>query len=163
MGADFLLYCCEDPSNYEKAKPLIENRISKIEDDVLNSIADELFWYESEELKEEVEDELKEEDLWRLDDLAGLKIRELIRLKLKDAADDLLDVHNYKRDIAYMTLNGSSYIFSGGMSWGDLPTESCDIINLINMSGLFDGMGRPDFDYDNDYVQLDGKTSWRKE
>ena len=48
MGADFLLYCCEDPGNYEKAKLLIKNRISRIEDDVLNSIADELFWYESE-------------------------------------------------------------------------------------------------------------------
>ena len=90
-----------------------------------------------------------EEDLYKLNDLAGIAIRNMVRAKITEAVDDILDLDGYRRDLAYITLNGVSYIFTGGMSWGDEPTESCSSISLLEASGVTEGMGREDFDYDS--------------
>ena len=37
-----------------------------------------------------------------------------------------------------MTVNGLHCLFTGGMSWGDVPTDIFDSVNLLGMSGLLD-------------------------
>jgi hypothetical protein len=150
MGADMLLYCCEDPTSYTKAMPLICHRIKNLDDDLLASIAEEHLWYDSDELKENIEADLKEEDLYKLDDLYFLKIRCMVREKLKEAVEELIgEGVGWRRDITHMTLNDVRYIFSGGMSWGDQPSEACDLISLIDVSGIFNGMGSLNFSYES--------------
>ena len=155
MGADMMLYCCEDPTNYEKAWPIIQYRIDSISDKNLEAIAEDYLWYEAQETWEEINDmEIKEEDLYKLNDLYGIKIRNMVREKLQEAVRVIIgspedSFGGWRRDIAHMTLKGTTYIFSGGMSWGDQPSEACDFIALIDASGLFSGMGEHDFDYDN--------------
>jgi len=150
MGADFMVYCCEDPIDYKKAMPMIEHRIGSLSDDSLDSMADDLLWYDAQEITEEVEAEctLTKEDLWKLDDLTSKKIRDMVREKIKAAADELFS-GDYRRDVASMHLHGRSYLMTGGMSWGDLPTEACDLINLIEHSTVTDGMGDPNFCYES--------------
>ena len=157
MGADFMLYCCEEPSDYAKAYPVIMYRIESLSDGELADIADELLWYDVQEIEDELEDfKIKEEDLYSLDDLKRNKIRKMAREKLVEAVHELIGNPNdknictgWRRDVTNMHLNGVSYIFSGGMSWGDLPAEACEFINLIDHSGIFCGMGDPNFDYES--------------
>ena len=157
MGADMLLYCCEDPTSYRKAWPMIEYRISNMSDCILDSIADEHLWYDAEEIDDDFqygETKLSEDDLYKLNDLRDIKVRNMVRNRLMEAVREIIgspedDFSGWRRDIAHMSLNGVSYIFSGGMSWGDQPSEACEYINLIDCSGLFDGMGKADFDYES--------------
>ena len=102
MGADFMVYCCEDPIDYKRAMPLIKHRIESLSDNVVDSIADELLWYDANEIGEEFEcsNDLKEEDLWKLDNLAAIKIRSMVREKIRDAACDLFS-DSYRRDVVY--------------------------------------------------------------
>jgi hypothetical protein len=146
MGADMLLYYCEYPTSYKKAMPTIEYRIENLADKTLNFIAEELLWCEANDLAKDIEKELKEEDLYKLNDLIGIKTREMIRGRIRQAIEDMSD---WRRDIACLTLGGTNYIFSGGLSWGDLPTDACEMINLVSDSGVLDGMGHVDFDYDS--------------
>ena len=155
MGADMLLYCCEDPTDYEKAWPVIKYRLESLADDQLEAIAEDCLWYDAQEIWEEYEGhDLKEEDLYKLHDLYGIALRKMVREKLLEAVRVLIgspkdNYGGWRRDIAHMTLSGTSYMFSGGMSWGDHPTDVCDYINLMDHSGLFEGMGSSDFDYES--------------
>jgi hypothetical protein len=149
MGADFILYCCEDPTDYKKAIPMIEYRIANMSDDNLDCIAEDVLWHDSEEVSEEVggDHALKESDLWKLNDLIAIRIRGMVRDKIREAVDEIFD--GCRRDVAHMHINGTRYLMTGGMSWGDLPTEACDLVNLIENSQVTDGMGDPNFDYES--------------
>jgi hypothetical protein len=149
MGADFMLWCVEDPIDYERAKPVIEYRIENLNDEILETIGDELLWYDANEIAENIEHELKEEDLYKLNDLSGIAIRKMVRDRITEAAADILDASVYRRDLAQLNLNGVNYVFTGGMSWGDHPTEAVNPISLLEYSGVTEGMGREDFDYDS--------------
>lgn len=45
------------------------------------------------------------------------------------------------RDSAVLELNGKAYLFSGGMSWGDPPTDTYSEINLFLASGMSTAAG----------------------
>jgi len=42
------------------------------------------------------------------------------------------------RDIAVMQIEGKRYYFTGGMSWGDDPTDSYQKVSLLSSTGLLD-------------------------
>ena len=146
MGADFLLYHCEYPVDWKKAEPIVNRRIEKLNNDVLDDVGENFFWSDIEDIKQEFEDDLKEEDLWKLDNLSAMKVRHFVKDKVKEAVNELMDA-GYRRDVAEVQLNDVLYLFSGGMSWGDTPTEACDTIGIISNSGVFDGLGSINFDY----------------
>ena len=158
MGADFMVYCCESPSDYAKAMPMIEYRVESLDDNTLDSIASDVLWYEAQEISDEVSQEagdessaehsLKEEDLWKLDDLINIKIRNMVKRRIMQAVEEVFG-ESYRRDVAQVFLHNRCYLMTGGMSSGDLPTEACDMINLIEYSGITDGMSLPDFDYES--------------
>ena len=154
MGADFLLYCCEEPTDYKKAMPLIEYRINNLSDDDLDGIAEDILWYDANEIEEEsglgeMGCGLKEEDLWKINDLTSIKVRSMVREKIRAAANELFSNDICRRDVTSMHLHGRTYLMTGGMSWGDLPTEACEIMNLIDHCGITEGMGQSDFDYES--------------
>ncbi len=157
MGADMMLYCVEDPIAYDKAWPLIKHRIENLDESTIEDIADSLLHYEAEELWEEMKDgvEIKKEDLFDLDNLFVIKLQKMVRQRLEDAVTSIIggpekeELSFWRRDLAHMNLGGVAYIFTGGMSWGDLPTEACTELALIEAAGLFDGMGSQDFDFES--------------
>ncbi|MBN9605007.1 MAG: hypothetical protein J0G30_00135 [Actinomycetales bacterium] len=47
-------------------------------------------------------------------------------------------VVGYRRDVAEMQFGGRYYWITGGMSWGDTPTEAYEAIAALNWIGLFE-------------------------
>lgn len=145
MGADMILAACEVPWDYEKMRPVVLKRIDKLNDDLVDQIVDCYYDIEMEleEYSENISETLTEDDLFKLNNLVHLKKRKIVARRITEAADMLFGT-TYSRDVTEMFLGGAYYIFSGGMSWGDQPTESYELISLVSESGVTDGLGKSD-------------------
>jgi len=124
MGADFTFAICKIPINTEAKmilsgeglKRAVKQRFTKI------SVEDDLFLRTLEDcgvcLTEEEENN-----------------EELVAQKADEVADFLTSGWE-SRDTATMQLDGNYYYITGGMSWGDEPTDSYPVINLIDALGI---------------------------
>lgn len=54
------------------------------------------------------------------------------------AAYDEVFMSDGSRDVVDLCIGGRWYIFSGGMSWGDTPTDSYDSVNLLSCFDLLE-------------------------
>lgn len=149
MGADFMFYCCESPRDIAKAMPLILERIASLDNETLDDISERLMFWDAQLVEDEYREScpLKEEDLWKLDDLISIKVRDMVRCNIREAVKELWPVGSFgsfRRDVVELELGNVTYMMTGGMSWGDAPTEACDVVNLIEASGVTEGMGRVD-------------------
>lgn len=61
-----------------------------------------------------------------------VQIREL----LTDAVAQI--ARNGRDELTTLTLDGTVWLLTGGLSWGDEPTEVYDAVNLIDLAGLFE-------------------------
>ena len=142
MGADMILAHCEIPHNYEGQRILVLERISELHDDAIENI---VLCYppiedEIEEYLESASENLSEDDLFSLNDLTKIKTREIVSNNLIQAADALFG-GGYRRDITEICIKDTWFAFSGGMSWGDQPTDAYDRVSLIWESGITEGLG----------------------
>lgn len=124
MGADFTFAICKIPINTEakmilsgeNLKRAVKQRFTKF------SVEDDLFLRTLEDcgvcLTEEEENN-----------------EELVAQKADEVAD-FLESGWQGRDTATLSLEGGYYFITGGMSWGDEPTDSFGIINLIDALGI---------------------------
>lgn len=48
------------------------------------------------------------------------------------------DIMENHRQTSWLCLDDKWYIMSGGLSWGDAPTEACEPIWFVHELGLFD-------------------------
>ena len=143
MGADFLLAHCELPWDANDMRQILLDRIEKASSDKnTHTYLDDVLYSEFEEIEQELE-EISESDLFSLDQLLFFRKKEEVRAYLTQAIDYLFYSEGYLRDVTEVNIKGSWFLFSGGMSWGDLPTESFSYINAINMCGITDGLGVP--------------------
>lgn len=46
-----------------------------------------------------------------------------------------------RRDIDVLTIGGREYLFTGGMSSGDTPTDFADVMNHLGQTGVLDAVG----------------------
>jgi hypothetical protein len=141
MGADFLLYCCPDPINKGWNHRIAKAELRKwVEEQDLNDIhrlLEEVFCAEHlEELYEEEVGSLERlGDSGKSEEKALLLFgRNFVKEKLFEAYEQVF--HSNRRDTTNMTLEGKEYVFSGGMSWGDLPSEACDYIHWLDETGV---------------------------
>ena len=142
MGADMILAHCEIPCNYEGQRKLVLERINELNDEAVENI---VLCYptiedEIEEYLESASDNLSEDDLFSLNELTRIKSREIVSNHLIQAADALFG-EGYRRDITQICIKDTWFAFSGGMSWGDEPTDSYELVSLIWESGVTDGLG----------------------
>jgi hypothetical protein len=96
------------------------------------------FWYEASRLvgiRRITELKLGDDDLMNTiyDDDEATVID--LRRRLQHASRDLTQRN---REVAVITVAGRRYMVSGGMSWGDPPTDACDALDLIGYFDLFD-------------------------
>ena len=124
MGADFTFAICKIPINTEakmilsgeNLKRAVKQRFTKF------SVEDDLFLRTLEDcgvcLTEEEENN-----------------EELVAQKADEVAD-FLEGGWQIRDTATMHIDGKYYFITGGMSWGDEPTDSYGTINLIDALGI---------------------------
>jgi hypothetical protein len=144
MGADFLLYCCASPDNYgytrEDAEKALHKWVQRRNLDQLDvfyqdmhgdSLADVLGWGEETpvEALARVGIHLRTREAQRLREARDFIVQELV--------SDLDVFFEWRRDTVVLTFGHKKYVFSGGMSWGDEPTEAGPALNRIAMTGIF--------------------------
>ena len=62
--------------------------------------------------------------------------------RLEAAYGDTVE-NNGVRDVTDLVFGGLTYMVSGGMTWGDEPTESGPLLSLLDWTGIFDSV-QPD-------------------
>ena len=55
---------------------------------------------------------------------------------LAQAIYDLELVYSDSREITMLRIEGKDYVISGGMSWGDYPTDACRPLDVISELGV---------------------------
>lgn len=147
MGSDFVFAVCEMPHNLDKCREIIDYRIKNLNDSMIALLIEDGGFDTEGLLCDLAEDmDIAESDLWCLDDVDDLMLRKLTEKLLKDAVDELT---GYRRDVGGMVLNNISYAISGGMSWGDSPTEAISFLRILDMSGIMNGLGAINIDYES--------------
>lgn len=139
MGADFLIYRVRVEVSKEQALAALE------------ALSDEALFQRLEDV-----DSLSVWDLEAEDETFDGSMAE-IRQQLRDALDDVYD--GDRRDWTVIEIDGVDELVSGGMSWGDTPTEACDIIQLLDESGVLRRPAVTDTQqiyYDPDDADADG-------
>ena len=122
MGADMLLIACPmlsdlggTPLSPDLALPVLGSRIAALSDEVLGEVAD---WF--------LEDEIDfESEGWQH------QVRSRL-LRCLEALDES------RRDTSQLCLEGRWWIFAGGMSWGDPPSDAYELLNGLAIAGVTD-------------------------
>ena len=143
MGADMCVSVCEFPyDNSERGLNVIRDRINALNDDDFALLAHDVYEVEEalEEIRDGLEESMTEDDLWNLDDLFAVKRAAYCR----DYMNNMLKIMTTpgRRDIAILKIDGVLYAISGGLSWGDIPTEAFSVLEAIAATGITDGLGR---------------------
>ena len=143
MGADMILAYCEIPRKYEEQEGLILKRIRELDDSVITCMAECYPFIEEEisEFKADPSANLSEEDLFKINNLVKLKSREIVSNHLTKALEELFGASSYNRGVAEVCIKDTWFAFSGGMTWGDVPSESYELISLISDSDVTVGLG----------------------
>ena len=61
----------------------------------------------------------------------------LVREHLHTFARWFIDPHTIEREIAIVTLDRVAWVVSGGMSYGDAPTDAYDVIHTADFFGIY--------------------------
>ena len=136
MGADLCLswFCIKEGKNLDEIKKKMLNEVDKLNIKNLNEIEETI---EEMGMIDEVEEKIeemanKEKDLRKkiISSLEGENqeyigvAKEIFKEIIKDAFES---VKGHYRDVAEIRHKGEIIYISGGMSWGDIPTDSCDV------------------------------------
>lgn len=118
MGADICLAITKcnriQPINDAMSMSILHQRIDALPDRLIVAAAEQYGMFD-------VEDEI--EDEFRYD----------IRSKLKTSIEF---IDEGRRDVAHVKLGEDVWAITGGMSWGDPPTNAYDHIAAIDASGI---------------------------
>ena len=142
MSADFTCAICEIPSEPDKYRNLISNRIKSLSDSKIKDIASEWWHLIERDYTEIVKSQsLSKEDLYELNNLDAVFLRKAVSNVIRENLDEFVYNNGYWRnDIANVHLNGTCYLITGGMSWGDTPTESYDYLLFLESTKVLSGL-----------------------
>ena len=139
MGSVMMLTYCEAPyGNHNEVMNEVKLRIKRVPEHALmealdfGTLDDDISLYQ-----------LKEDDLFSLDNplLIHLRSQLLIAAELV-----LLSIDN-SPEVTVHHLESKRWVFSGGQSWGDFPTEIFKYIEIVDTFELFKDMGAPSYKY----------------
>ena len=137
MGSDMLLSGMVAPHFVENidldliTKVAVQVGIDRIHGLIFEVIDDDRLQYLSDVAETEIEDVSTIDPGSR--EIAADQIKqkaiEAVRALVQDSGPD---------DIAVMTMHGQSYWITGGMSWGDTPTDSFLLVTLLDALDIYD-------------------------
>ena len=139
MGADFVCSICPLPEVTDELKKKIGLRISGLSNKIIDNLLNSFHHNWDEEVRNRIEQALGEEHLFKLDDIKNTFKKEIAQELVRDALEEVIYLKN-RRDIGHMFLEHRWWIISGGMSWGDEPTEAMRHIDIIEESGILLGL-----------------------
>ena len=142
MGADFICSTCPLPSvrDTKALSDILDERIGRLSKDKCYELLEQYHHDYQYEVQHFIEGyKLTEDHLFKIDDLEGYFVRKMTEDMLRDALSEVIFEEN-RRDIAHIMLEHKWWIISGGMSWGDAPTEAMNAIDILDSSGILDGL-----------------------
>ncbi len=134
---------CEVPLKAEKYRDIINYRVENLSDKKIEDFASN-WWHilEPQFEEEEAHSSLKESELYKLDNIEAVRLRRSVTIVLNSLLDEYIyEKGGYRRDVAEVCLKGTWYIITGGLSWGDLPTDAFETISMLDDSGILEGLG----------------------
>jgi hypothetical protein len=139
MGADFVHAVCPLPSTVtDKIKEEISKRLLCLSEKTVDSLLEEFHWNWAEEVDKRSYD-LCEEDLFKIDSLKKSLKKDIAIEILQEALDEVIYSQS-RRDVGHMFLDHKWWLISGGMSWGDTPTEAMNYIDILDSAGILNGL-----------------------
>ena len=139
MGSDFVCSVCPLPDITEEIKDKISLRILELKEDTINSLLETYYYDWEEEVDDMIDERLKEDHLFELNEIRSIFKKEIAQELLRNAIEEVIYTDD-RRDTAHMFLDHRWWIISGGMSWGDSPTEAMQYIDIIEESGVLKGL-----------------------
>ena len=122
MGADMMIAMAPSPFTKDGNPVKLGQELF---DEMLSRVISEVAEYDDPERLNWYADENDENSNWRSD--------------LVDSLKDTLSaicIHGGSREIDFVYPEGRKYIVTGGLSWGDLPTECFNDITIIDILGV---------------------------
>jgi len=73
-----------------------------------------------------------------VDDVIGMLTPEMVTEFLKTYVVHAVydSIEKYNREVAWQSIDGVIWLFTGGMSWGDAPTEMCGVFGAMDEMAL---------------------------
>ena len=139
MGADFTCSICPLPDINEQTKKHINKNINDIDERDINAILNNYHHDWKDDVRSKIEN-IDEGHLFMIDDLETFFKRELVVELVKEALSEVL--YSNRRDVGHVMIEGKWWIISGGMSWGDSPTEAMYYIDILDESGVLDELNK---------------------
>lgn len=134
MGADMIITITKEPKLSEEAVAWCDAR-SLVADD-RNTLELRALLLRVEQLPVTAQDT---GDWWHLlpdiDDEDDPSAVDALRGILAQAVTDL---HGYRRDVTSFLIDGTWWMATGGLSWGDTPTDAYDLICLVEGFGVYE-------------------------
>ena len=151
MGADLIIYRCPAPSNLgltnEEGKERLRQYAFSATEQLLDAFFDEFGSTRS--LQATYAEEVGDGDMEHLAQAQeeGASAEPMLDWgrkhfweRLETAYKETVECPG-SRDLTELTFSGINYMLSGGMSWGDEPTESGPHLGLLDWTGVFDPDG----------------------
>ena len=139
MGS-VLIAVCEDVYDPSNRKEIVDYRVENLSENVLCALFEDCLYNYDEDAIAEKMNHLSEEDLFHLDELTDRARAEFARMKLREALDEII-FNQRRRDTTELFLKDTYWVVTGGMTWGDVPTDAYDLVSLIGDSGVTDDLG----------------------
>ena len=134
MGAEFFVILVPWPQQITpEVIQRLHEKVDMIGDDIVNYISEWIYPLDQATEFQDLEEQLGDDGLTD----AYLE-REAAKLILHKVVDRFVPKAHTFRDTHLYQLNGVSYMISGGMSYGDAPTESYRELEWLNASGIMD-------------------------
>lgn len=137
MGADFLCAWTDapraegrpwlTPDDWDAVKPQIDARIEAVLDDE-HHLSELIDWTYCAAMEDPPED----------DEASMATARERARSQLAEWCKDVFYVCTEgSRDASSITIDGRTVLVTGGMSWGDTPTDCFDAVAYVGGFGIY--------------------------
>ena len=143
MGADFIHAHCPlpdlRPEGLEELRKKINLRVSNLRENIVEDILENFHHDWEEEVKSRIDEKFGEEHLFELDNIKSFFKKEIATELVSESLDEIIWNGN-RRDIGHMFLEHRWWIISGGMSWGDTPTEAMRHIDILETSHILEGL-----------------------
>ena len=139
MGADFIHAVCPLPKVTDDVKKEISLRISALNEASVDEILNAFHHDWETEVEDRVENMLQEKHLFKVDSLRETFKKEIADEMINEAIEEVIYCGS-RRDVGHLFLEGRWWAISGGMSWGDAPTDAMRYIDILEVSGILEDL-----------------------
>jgi len=139
MGADFICSICPLPTiSGDELKEILKKRLDSLSIRICTGLLEDYCYDYEDELKHRI-DEIDETHLFELSNINEFFLKKMAEELLQEALNEVI-YSGGNREVAHIILDHKWWLISGGMSWGDSPNESMRYVDILDASGILEGL-----------------------